>query len=195
MRKILFNSLIVFVASTSFVFAQEMNNADGILLESEYTESPENCKPPYVDGVSKLLVEAGLGNLEKVKDLVGKGLSVNAQNPKGQSALHAAAIGGQLEVVQWLLENNAKINIQTIHKETPLHWAASQENHEVVKLLLDKGADVHIENQDGQTPIFASIVANNKQVMEVFLRFSIRRLIYLQNLKDEIEEFRLKHKY
>ena len=84
---------------------------------------------------------AGTGDVAKVKELLDKGIDVNAANTYGATALASAADRGHLEVVKLLLERGANPNTQdTFYKLKPLSWAAQRGHMEIVRLLLDRGA-------------------------------------------------------
>src|SRR5689334_15411565 len=57
------------------------------------------------------LIKASMsGNMDEVKDLVGKGADVNAATEKGLSPLMLAALKGNLPVVTFLVQKGAKVN-------------------------------------------------------------------------------------
>ena len=96
-------------------------------------------------------------------------INVNAQGPKGHTALNKAARYGKVEIVKLLLNYNAEPNIrELVGGETPLHKAAYyyQMNNnrddclEVIKLLVKGGANLGAMNygrpgdqNDGKSPI------------------------------------------
>ncbi|WP_264705088.1 ankyrin repeat domain-containing protein [Wolbachia endosymbiont (group A) of Gymnosoma rotundatum] len=102
---------------------------------------------------SSLHLAARLGNLEAVKDLLGKGANVNAQNDTRETPLHVAAKKGHKDVVEALLNvNGINVNAQDKYDSTPLHRAAKEVHKDVVEALLDKGANVDAEDENGDTP-------------------------------------------
>ncbi|WP_265023276.1 ankyrin repeat domain-containing protein [Wolbachia endosymbiont (group A) of Epistrophe grossularia] len=103
---------------------------------------------------SSLHLAARLGNLEAVKDLLGKGANVNAQNDTRETPLHVAAKKGHKDVVEALLNvNGINVNAQDKYDSTPLHRAAKEVHKDVVEALLDKGANVDAEDENGDTPL------------------------------------------
>ena len=70
------------------------------------TVSNDNARVP-------IIAAARRGNLSLVEECLEKGVSVNALDKSGSSALHAAAQGGHLEIVQHLLaQPKIEINLQ-----------------------------------------------------------------------------------
>jgi len=64
------------------------------------------------------------GNLEKVKELIEKGASVNEMDGKGQTALMWAAIYGHTEISQMLIEKGADLNVRDVDGNTALMYVA-----------------------------------------------------------------------
>ena len=87
---------------------------------------------------------ASAGDLAKVKELLDKGVDVNAANQYGGTALAFACDKGRTEVVKLLLERGANPNTKdTFYNFTPIGWAAQKGHGEIIRLLLDKGAEVN----------------------------------------------------
>ena len=81
------------------------------------------------------------GDTAAVKDLLDKGVNVNAKTRYGATALSYACDRANLELVKLLVERGADVNAKdTFYGEVPLGWALGKGNVEIVKLLLDKGA-------------------------------------------------------
>ncbi|KAL6079398.1 Palmitoyltransferase zdhhc13 [Balamuthia mandrillaris] len=87
---------------------------------------------------------ARMGNLPLVKRLVEEeGVSVDATNEDGCTALHYAAYTGRAELVAYLLDCGATIDpISIKEKQTPLHWAAISGHSRLVVRLAEEGADL-----------------------------------------------------
>lgn len=89
-------------------------------------------------------------NKAAIRLLMKGGVSINARDCYGQTALHKAAREGCKAVVQLLLEIGADVNAKNARGRTALHIASDEE---VVQLLLDKGADVRAKDNDGFPPL------------------------------------------
>lgn len=78
-------------------------------------------------------------NPQKVEKLAKYVKNINAQTPKGISALHTASKAGYLSVVKILLENDCKINIRDKKGKTPLYYSRKYKKKEVEEYLLKYG--------------------------------------------------------
>ncbi|KAF9134787.1 hypothetical protein BGW39_005874 [Mortierella sp. 14UC] len=89
------------------------------------------------------------GDLAAVKTFINeKGVSINAQDEFGYSALHAAASYGHKELITYLLENGADINIQDPEGDSPLFVC---ETVDIAEMLVKAGADAKHVNENEMT--------------------------------------------
>jgi ankyrin repeat protein len=94
---------------------------------------------------------AETGNLNLIKDLLGRGANINAPAAAefGRTALQAACAREQpsLELIQFLLDNGAEVNADAGIDcgVTALQGAAIQGHIKIVVLLIENGADVNAE--------------------------------------------------
>jgi len=136
-----------------------------------------HCSPPsgkkYMSKKKKLeltlIVESGNGSLEDVKELIEKGVNVNAKSDKGWTPLlMACSISSnpeKYEKVKLLVENGADVNVKDEDGKTPLMKAAIHGDADIVKLLVESGADVNAKDKKGKTALaFAN--EKNKDIAE-----------------------------
>ncbi|KAG9063627.1 hypothetical protein KI688_003738 [Linnemannia hyalina] len=91
----------------------------------------------------------GDGDLAAVKTFINeKGVSINAQDEFGYSALHAAASYGHKELITYLLENGADVNIQDPEGDSPLFVC---ETVDIAEMLVKAGADAKHVNENEMT--------------------------------------------
>jgi ankyrin repeat protein len=109
-----------------------------------------------------LLVAAGNGHLEVVKQSIADGIDVNTKDNNGTTPLHNAARRGHKEIAELLIANGADVNATDKQDaETPLHWAAYAGENHIVELLIKSGAGLnpkrnialHSKDRLGATPL------------------------------------------
>ncbi|MDE2981515.1 MAG: ankyrin repeat domain-containing protein [Gemmatimonadota bacterium] len=89
-----------------------------------------------------LLDAARRGELEAVRDLIGRGADADAKRGDGMTALHFAAEHGHDAVARALIDAGAAVDAGTrIGRYTPLHVAARAGYGAIVAHLLESGAD------------------------------------------------------
>src|SRR2546421_5619092 len=97
--------------------------------------------------LDQLWEAARTGDAATVKELLAKGVDVNARFRYGQTALFKAAERGNTEVVKVLLANGADVNVRdTFYGATALTWALDKGHIEVVRALLEKDVKGGVED-------------------------------------------------
>ncbi len=97
------------------------------------------------------------GNVEKINALLAEGVSVDARDAQGETALMQAVRRNDEAIVQTLLELGADINAS--HAQTgltALRVAIEDNNAPLVSFLIDRGADVNQTNEVNWTPIMSA---------------------------------------
>jgi ankyrin repeat protein len=113
--------------------------------------------------VQKLSGAAMQGNLEILKKLEAKGVSLDARNEHafGWTPLMAAIYMQQTNMIQYLLTRNTNLNAQDTSGNTALMWAISIDDTNTVRLLLEKGAEVTINGKSGDAFACANVESGN----------------------------------
>lgn len=119
------------------------------------------------NGESALLEQARNGNTSAVASLLAAGISANATNKFGQSALMAAGFAGHTEVVRLLLQHGASIDDQL--GLSLLHHAAGKGQTELVATLLDSGVDVNAQDGVGYTALMRAAEAGQDEMIELLV--------------------------
>jgi ankyrin repeat protein len=91
------------------------------------------------------------GNLDHLKKLEAKGVSLDAQNRHafGWTPLMAAIYMQQTNIIQYLLTRNVNLDLRDSTGRTALMWAITTKDTNTVRLLLEKGADANIKDIGG----------------------------------------------
>jgi glucose/arabinose dehydrogenase len=109
---------------------------------------------PLLAGDTESVLDAvAVGDLDLVRGTLARGVSANAVDPQGFTALMLAAERGDRDVAEALLDRGAAIETRTPAGNTALMIAAHRGRLDVVRLLLDRGADASAGNVDGWTAL------------------------------------------
>ncbi|MBZ5561610.1 MAG: ankyrin repeat domain-containing protein [Acidobacteriia bacterium] len=111
----------------------------------------------YEPGTTPLMHAALLGDVARVKELLGQGANVNATSPDGSTALIYAATTGSPGCVRALLEAGADVNASMKGGGTALTAAVVTDHADSLKLLLRAGADPNSTGPEGQTALSVAI--------------------------------------
>lgn len=68
---------------------------------------------------------------------------MNAQNSKGDTALHVATRGNKINLVRLLLEKGVSTDFLNNDGDTALHIAIRGNKRKIILLLLESGTDVN----------------------------------------------------
>ena len=108
-----------------------------------------------------LIYAAESGNPEMVREILRHNPKLDAQDPKGRTAIFAAGeynarekVGARVECVRLLVQAGADVNARDNNGNTPLHETFLTD---VIEELLKHGADVNARNKDGETPLFTTV--------------------------------------
>ena len=110
------------------------------------------------------------GDIATIRKLLAQGVSVNAAQGDGMTALHWAADRGDSALTAMLLRAKANVRATTrIGAYTPLHIAARTGSAGVVRLLLAAGSDVKSTTTSGATALHFAAAAGNPEVVAALL--------------------------
>jgi hypothetical protein len=107
---------------------------------------PEIPAADGFDEAANIFTAAGDGDLARVAELVASGVSVNAQDDFGYTALHAACSYRNVEIAKWLIEHGADVRAVDEDGDTAL---TACEDPACADLLLAAGADLFAANKEG----------------------------------------------
>jgi len=83
---------------------------------------------------------AGIGDIDRLNQLIHQGVDVNVCDRTGVTALMRAAYHGQLSIIQALIEHNADLNARDSGGLTALTMAKHAGHQDIVDVLLSAGA-------------------------------------------------------
>ena len=111
------------------------------------------------------------GDIQIVRDFLGRGTDVDARDHHGQTALMLAAHAGHREIVETLIAHRANLNITAKFGLSALMLALVSGHEEVARLLARAGADLSLRGTGA--PGFANKTAYDLSVERGLLELSI----------------------
>jgi ankyrin repeat protein len=111
--------------------------------------------PAYAAEADQLYKAAQNGDIQTVKGLLDKGVSVNTKSSTGSYAINAAAIRNDLAMMRLLVSRGADLNVQNRDGDTPLICATKYGGGKAatIELLVEAGADTAKVDSDGKTAL------------------------------------------
>ncbi|XP_077168492.1 inactive serine/threonine-protein kinase TEX14 isoform X2 [Paroedura picta] len=119
------------------------------------------------------------GNFRKVKRLLQQGISADAINSLGQTALFIAALLGLGKLVDILLDFGSDPNHRCYDGSTPVHAAAFSSNQSVLSKLLEAGGDLRVHDENGKNPESWAVSAAKESSLQM-LEFIQRCTAHMQ---------------
>jgi ankyrin repeat protein len=109
-------------------------------------------------------------DLERLKELVRQGMSVNLADRDGWTPLHFAAQNNDAEIARFLLDSGASVNPRDSNGDCPLFTAVfnSRGRGELIELLRQHGADTMSKNKSGVSPVSLARTIANYDVARFF---------------------------
>lgn len=86
-------------------------------------------------GFTELMFASSLGDIQKISELLAKGVDINAQDDQGKTALMFASMNGLLEVVALLVQIGANPNLTTKAGHDASWFAHNQGFDDIVSIL------------------------------------------------------------
>jgi ankyrin repeat protein len=117
-----------------------------------------------------LLFSAASGGCEDLaRELLDRGVGIDARDRLGRTALALAAKQGRGRVAELLLARGASLDARAISGATPLFFAAEADHTSTAKVLVASGADVGLTGTGGSTPLIAAAFNGNAELIDLFL--------------------------
>jgi ankyrin repeat protein len=131
----------------------------------------------FFDGKINKLVEAiNRGDANQVKELIERGVPVNALYKEKSKAhsdrepiLYIATSKGDLKILEFLLDADANPNLKTDSGHTSLGLAVSQKCADVVKLLISNGADVNAQDENKDSALIVAAREGSLEIVKILL--------------------------
>ena len=149
---------------------------DVAILNGHFDIARELCEKMNIDtdgldgSASSLHWAAGLGRVNVVKELIGKGGGIEVKEKDSWTPLHYASRNGHLNVVKFLVENKADIHAKDTLGWTPLHLASANSQLNVAKFLVANKADIHAKNKCDSTPLHTASMEGHLDIVKFLIQ-------------------------
>ena len=90
----------------------------------------------------ELLAAAEAGQVERIRDLLGKGADIESRDQHGRTPLMVATIEGQVRAVEFLLDAGSDLFVWNFHGADAFEFAVINDRDECVGLFLERGIDL-----------------------------------------------------
>ena len=149
--------------------------------QSEPSERSKGESPQKAPAQAPLLVadpvsedqmrQAALdGNRAMVKNFLEQGISVDAVDVEGHTALMFAAFNGHSEILLDLLKAGAEVDRRDVMGRTALMYGSTGPFPEAVKILLDEGADPNLVDSDEHfTALMHAAAEGHLEVVKILI--------------------------
>ena len=126
-----------------------------------------------------------LGDIDKIRNLLKGGLSIEEKNQFGATPLQLATVSGELEIVKILIKFGANPDGYNFSKQTALHFAALNGFDKIAEELIKSGAKVNPVDDEYWTPLDCALwsgkgiikieLSQKKQVIDLLIRYGAKR--------------------
>ena len=126
--------------------------------------------------VSELIDAAGRGDAGGVRDLLARGARLDARDPRGRTALVAAAYGNSLDAAQVLVEAGADVNAKDTTQQSAYLIATSEvgDDPRLLELTLGAGADVQAKDSYNGTGLIRAAERGHPRIVARLLRAGVQ---------------------
>jgi ankyrin repeat protein len=116
-----------------------------------------------------LFSAAASGCEDLVRDLLVRGIAIDARDRLGRTALALAAKAGRERVAELLIDRGAAVDARAISGATPLFFASEADHSSIAKYLIARDADVSLTGAGGLTPLMAAAFNGNAELVDLLL--------------------------
>lgn len=144
------------------------------LFTSSSLENRKLPKPLQWSQLDREMFKAArAGNVDVMRALYGRGVSVTSYNQQGESLLSLAVRYQRVAAVHWLVVHGARVNDANAQGQTPLHAAIAQGNVAITQILLDAGADPHVVDANGAGAAQFAVSSGNPSISALLQHYGV----------------------
>lgn len=120
--------------------------------------------------------------VDRVRDLLDKGVDINAQDTQGRTAIMIATYANDVEMVKVLIAEGADVDIQDNMLNNPFLYAGAEGYMEILKLMIVAGADPTITNRYGGVALIPASEHGYVEVVKELLTNTKTDVNHVNNL-------------
>lgn len=120
--------------------------------------------------------------VDRVRDLLDKGVDINAQDTQGRTAIMIATYANDVEMVKVLIAEGADVDIQDNMLNNPFLYAGAEGYMEILKLMIAAGADPTITNRYGGVALIPASEHGYVEVVKELLTNTKTDVNHVNNL-------------
>ena len=109
------------------------------------------------------------GDIEQARNIIAKGIDLNANGNRNSTPLQEAASLGKKDMVNFLIDRGADVNGHARMGETALGTAAEYGLQDIAELLLARGADINGSGYVGWTPLHKAATSKQSKMVALLL--------------------------
>jgi len=136
---------------------------------------------------NKLIIAAKSGDPERVKQLLSRGIAVNATDENLRTALHYASEEGHMQIVKILASHWANFNHVDRFGRTALHATFQRSTNKhlrcLLKFFVSKGLSPSLKDASGNSILHIASVSGNKRGIQLSVELGIN--IHARNSRGE----------
>lgn len=114
------------------------------------------------------------GDTDAVDLFLAAGMSPQARDSSGKTALITSAAGGSDEISRKLLSKGAEVNARDNNGATALMEAAQNNHQGTTRVLLENNSDVNMEDNDGRTALIRAAIQGHSEMVRILLNKGAR---------------------
>ncbi len=147
------------------------NTRDAISLLEFYIERnnltvlySNNNFEPLAYNQDVVIFTAKNGDISTINILIDAGVSLNAQNNIGYSALMWACIKGNTDIALTLVKAGANLDLQDQSGYSTLMWAIDKGHTDIVPNLLAYGSDLNLQDESDYNALMVAIIQGHADI-------------------------------
>lgn len=131
-------------------------------------------RPAMSETKEKLLLAAAQrGDTQSITSLIKEGVSLDARDERGQTALLIATRINKIVAARILIQAGADVNAKDAIQDSPYLYAGARGHLEILKMTLVNGADLGSTNRFGGTALIPAAERGHVETAETLIKAGV----------------------